>query len=390
MPWKETDVLKERMKFIAASMEESWSMTELCTAFGISRKTGYKLIARYVEEGLDGLRDRPRAPKLHPNKTPSAIEALVVKARISHPNWGPRKLVPWLSRRHPSVTWPAPSTVGDILKRHGLVRPRKKRKRCTPATKPFAEALKPNDIWCTDFKGWFRTGDGQRCAPLTILDGYSRYLMGCRVVAKTDIEHVKKCFKAVFREYGLPKVIRSDNGSPFASCGLGGLTRLSVWWIKLGILPERIEPGKPQQNGRHERMHLTLKQETAMPPSSNMRCQQRAFDHFKTEYNHDRPHEALADKVPAELYAVSPREFPKAIETPEYPGHFETRSVRKNGDIKWKCKRVYLSESLARESVGLEQIDDRRWRILFGPVELALLDSPTWKILRYPRRRIST
>jgi len=207
MPWKEIDVLKERMKFITASMDESWSMTELCRAFGISRKTGYKLIARYVEDGLDGLRDRSRSPKKHPNKTPVEIESLVVKARISHPNWGPRKLIPWLSKKHPGISWPSPITVGDILKRYALVRPRKKRRRATPATKPFAEALKPNDIWCTDFKGWFRTGDGQRCDPLTILDGYSRFLVGCRVVAKTDIEHVsasKLCLESTVsqKSYG--------------------------------------------------------------------------------------------------------------------------------------------------------------------------------------------
>jgi len=388
MPWKETDVLKERIKFVTAAMDDSWTMTELCRAFGISCKTGYKLITRFIEEGLDGLNDRSRAPKTNPNKTASEIELLVVQARKMHPNWGPRKLIPWLDRMYPGISWPAPSTVGDILKRHGLVRPRKKRRRSTPSTKPFASMLGPNDVWCVDFKGWFRTKDGIRCDPLTISDGYSRYLIGCRAVKKTDIKHVKNHCKVVFREYGLPSGIRSDNGAPFASCGLCGLTRLSVWWIKLGIIPERIEPGKPQQNGRHERMHLTLKQETALPPKANRAAQQRAFNRFKLEYNHDRPHEALNNKVPADLYTHSHREYPKTIKAPEYPRYFEVRSVKRGGEIKWKGAYVFLSESLGGERVGLEQVDERRWTVNYGPVQVALLDSYSKKLLRYPCKRI--
>lgn len=390
MPWKETDVLRERMKFISACLDETWSMTELCRSFGISRKTGYKLVARYVEEGPRGLYDRSRAPLSHPNKTPPKIEALLVEARERHPNWGPRKLIAWLSRRHRRVKWPSASTVGDILKRHGLVRPRRKRRRTPPLTKPFANALQPNDIWCADFKGWFRTRDGRRCEPLTILDGYSRYLIACRALPKTFIKYAKQCFEAAFREYGMPSVIRTDNGTPFASAGLGGLTRLSVWWVKLGIIPERIELGKPQQNGRQERMHLTLKQETAVPPESNMRSQQLAFDRFMMEYNHDRPHESLADRLPSEMYTPSPRAFPETIAAPEYPAHFEKRSVRERGTIRWKTRDIFLSETLRHEWVGMELVDEDRWKIYFGPIELALFDSRTFRMLRYTQCRVRT
>jgi transposase InsO family protein len=386
MPWKETDVLKERTRFVVASWDEDWTMTELCRAFGISRKTGYKLLKRYEECGFDGLRDQPRSPKTRSNETPSKIVELIIEARKAHPNWGPRKLLPWLERRHPRAHWPAPSTVGDILKRHDLVKPRKRRRRATPSTQPLAHALGPNDVWCADFKGWFRTGDGDRCDPLTVMDGYSRYLITCRAVPYMGIEPSKKCFERAFREHGLPKVIRTDNGSPFASTGLGGLTRLSVWWIKLGINPERIEPAKPQQNGRHERMHLTLKQETAMPPRRSLLAQQRAFNAFCDEYNGDRPHESLDNRMPSELYTPSSRRYPRRLPEPEYPGHFEVRKVRQDGFICWKSKHIFLAETLIGEHVGLEQMDERRWRIRYFDVELALLDDPARKILRYPRR----
>lgn len=386
MPWKETDVLKERTRFVVASWDESWTMTELCRAFGISRKTGYKLLKRYAEDGFEGLMDRPRTPRTRPNETPARVVELLVAARKAHPNWGPRKLLLWLEKKNSGTRWPTASTVGDILKRHDLVKPRKRRRRATPATKPLAHALGPNDVWCADFKGWFRTGDGQRCDPLTVMDGYSRYLLTCRAVPHLGVGPTKRWFERAFREYGLPRSIRTDNGSPFASTGLGGLTRLSVWWIKLGITPERIEPGKPQQNGRHERMHLTLKQETAIPPRKSLLAQQRAFNAFCAEYNVDRPHEAIGGRVPTELYVPSPRKYPQRIPEPEYPGHFEVRAVRPNGYIKWKGNPVFLAETLRRERVGLEQVDERRWRICFYDVELALLDSPTRKVLRYTRR----
>jgi transposase InsO family protein len=386
MSWKETDVLKERTKFIVASWDEDWTMTELCRAFDISRKTGYKLLKRYSESGFDGLRDLPREPHSRPNETPAKVVELLVQSRHAHPHWGPRKLLLWLSKRDPEMILPAPSTVGDILKRHDLVKPRKRRRLATPTNQPLSHALRPNDVWCADFKGWFRTGDGCRCDPLTVMDGYSRFLMACQALANQGIEAAKKCFERIFREYGLPWAIRTDNGSPFGSRGLGGLTRLSVWWIKLGITPERIEPGKPQQNGRHERMHLTLKQETAMPPKGSVLAQQRAFNIFRDEYNTDRPHEALDGRVPAELYTPSPRPYPNRLPKPEYPGHFEVRKVRSDGCIKWKKQLLFLAETLGGEQIGLEQVDERRWRILFFDMELALLDDPTRKILRYSYR----
>jgi transposase InsO family protein len=390
MSWRVTNVLEERMKFVTAWWTEDWTMTDLCTAFGISRKTGYKLLNRYATEGIDGLKDRSSAPKTHPNETEPELVALILKARKAHPRWGPRKLLPWLSRRHPSVRWPAASTIGDILRRHGEVQPRRKRRRVPPATRPFSRVEGPNDVWCADFKGWFRTLNGHRCEPLTVTDAHSRYLLTCQAVRKTDEEHVQPHFWAAFRTYGLPRVIRTDNGAPFASTGLCGLSKLSVWWLKLGIRPERIEPGKPQQNGRHERMHLTLKQETAIPPAATLTDQQIAFDRFKQEYNRERPHEALGNATPADEYSPSVRRYPRRLPEFVYPRHFEVRVVRNNGLIRWNGERIALAPVLAGEPVGLEQVTEQHWKIYLGEAEVGVLDEDRGKILRYTKLVITT
>lgn len=388
MPWKETRVDEERLKFIGACLDEAsgWTMTEVCAAFGISRKSGYKWLQRYRDAGLDGLRERSRAPRHHPNGTPAAMVRQLIAVRKQHRFWGPRKVVATLERAHPELAWPAPSTAGAILKRHGLVTPRRRRRGAVGVGYPaLSTPTHPNQVWGVDYKGWFRLGNGQRCDPLTISDLFSRYLLVCRRVPQLTAHCARPVFERAFREYGLPDTIRSDNGSPFASAGLGGLSRLSVWWIKLGITPERIIPGRPDQNGRHERMHRTLKRETAVPPCATGPAQQRRFNRFRSLFNSQRPHEALNDAVPAQWYHPSPRTYPTTIPEVEYPGHFEVRRVRTTGEIKWQGASVYLSEALVGESVGLDAVSDRHWKICFGSTELGLFDTHTRKLLAYTR-----
>ncbi len=387
MPWKETGPMEERMKFISMYLTEEWSLAELCREFGVSRKTGYKWIARYDGEGLDGLKDQSRAPHNHPNAVAPEIETLIVRLRKDHPRWGPKKLLPILLQDWPELKWPARSTVEEILKRHGLVRRRRRSRKTPPYEQPFAGLDQPNAVWSADLKGWFVTGDGERCDPLTITDNYSRYLLCCQLVRPATHETIQPVFEAVFREYGLPAAIRTDNGSPFATTTVGGLSRLSIWWLRLGILPERIEPGKPQQNGRHERMHRTLKDETASPPKSTWRRQQAAFDRFCQEFNHLRPHEAHGQQTPTSHYQSSVRRFPLLAPEMTYPYDMQTRRVKGQGDISWKSRHVYLSKTLAGETVGLRQIADDRWDIYFGHIRLAQLDSKHRQLIHLKRTK---
>ena len=384
MPWKDTRVLDERMKFIVAYLEGESSLSEVCRHFGVSRSTGRKWIHRYREYGPAGLCDRSRAPLRHPNATGPDVVSLLIRAKLQHPTWGPRKLTPWLKRRHPEAELPAPSTAGDILRRHGLVRPRKRVRRTAPWTQPFAECAAPNETWCIDFKGWFRTQDGIRCDPLTISDAHSRQLLCCQGMRSQNGAAVRTIMKRVFREYGLPATIRSDNGTPFASTALGGLSRLSIWWIKLGIVPERIAPGHPEQNGRHERMHATLKLEAINPPKATLRTQQKEFDRFRKEYNEERPHESHDQNPPASVYKTSERNYPSRISEIEYGPETTVRRVRTNGEIKWKGELVYLSEALVGEPVGLIPVSDRQWAISFGPMKICVIDDETHQIIRIP------
>jgi putative transposase len=383
MPWKTTCALEERLKFVAACLEEDACIAEICRAFAISRKSGYKYLARFAVEGAAALNERSRAPLEHPNATEAAIVAKLLATRRKHSTWGPRKLLAYLHRREPSLAWPAASTVGEIIKRAGLVVPRARRRRATPSQAPLAHAGRPNAVWCTDFKGWFRTLDGARCDPLTLTDAFSRYLLECRAVRKPDTAYCRPVFERAFREYGLPDAIRSDNGPPFASTGLGGLSRLNVWWIRLGVHIEHIKPASPQENGRHERMHLTLKIDTARKPKGSLPAQQKAFNGFREEYNTERPHEALGNQTPSELYTPSTREYPTHLPELVYPTHFETRVVRQRGEVKLASDEFYLSETLAGEQVGLERIDDEQWRVHFGPYALGVLNTRTRKLLSY-------
>jgi putative transposase len=373
MGWRETGVLEEREKFCIEVLRRHLSMSSLCEIYGISRVTGYKWLERWKEDGRNGLVDLPRRPRTHPNAIGEDLQRAIVEVRIEHPTWGPKKIAAKLEARFGSAV-PAISTVGEILKRNGLVVERRKRHRTPSYTQPLAHCEAANQVWCADFKGWFLTGDGKRCDPLTITDGASRYLLRCQAVDRTDESHVRAVFESLFRECGMPEAIRTDNGSPFATRAVKGLSRLSVWWLKLGIVPERIEPGHPEQNGRHERMHLTLKRETATPPARTAKLQQQAFDHFREEYNNERPHEALGQTPPAQHYAPSPRPFPARLKPFEYDSDILVRNVRLAGEIKWRYRRIGISRALVGERVGLREVADGIWEVLLGPVQLGWID----------------
>jgi len=379
--------MEQRVRFVL-EYERGWhSMSELCKAYSIARETGYYWVRRYQQGGLEALQDRDRAPRQHPNQTPKAIEQVVLELRRAHMSWGPRKLKHVLEREQPEQVWPAVSTIGALLAREGLVIGRKKRRRAPPYSEPFAAAAAANRVWCADFKGWFRTADGERIDPLTISDAYSRYLLRCQAVEKSDGQPVRAIFESAFREYGLPQALRTDNGTPFASRAVGGLSRLAVWWIKLGIVPERIAAGHPEQNGRHERMHRTLKQETAAPAARDRRAQQRAFDRRRHEYNEERPHEALGMETPSARYTASSREYPVRIAEPEYGSAFQVRRVRHCGQFHWQGDSVFLSETLAGEPIGLLPMDERFYTVYFAAFPIARFDGRKREILALPKKQ---
>ena len=370
MPWKEVSPMSERSRFIRDCLSTEWSMAELCDSYGISRKTGYKWLNRFCEEGKPGLTDRSRAPLSCPHKTPDHIVELIIEARNHHPSWGPKKLLAILSKKHPDYPWPAQSTTAGILSRNGLIKPRRRTRRPGHPGRPDTAMNQPNEIWTIDFKGQFRTRDGNYCYPLTVADGYSRYLLGCQALLSPCYKDTRRIMVGLFRQYGLPSIIRSDNGTPFASAAIGRISRLSVWWLRLGIYPELIEPAHPEQNGRHERMHRTLKAETTKPPAGNRNAQQRRFNTFQRTYNQERPHEALGQNTPASVYTPSNTRFTDDPEPFQYPGHFEVRKVSKNGGIRWNFKWVNVSHVLGGEHVGLEEVDNYLWNVYLGPLWL--------------------
>jgi putative transposase len=382
MPWKEHSVKEERFRFIEDWKSGDWNISELCRYYEITRATGYKWVDRYESGGLEALGDQSRAPRHHPNAVGRHIEDLVIGLREKHPTWGAAKIRRKLEPESGAGGRPAESTVGAILKRYGLTVPRKRRPKARPSSEPLAHAGESNAVWCVDYKGWFRTGDGIRIDPLTVTDAYSRYLFRCQGLGAADYAHSKPVLEAAFREYGLPARLRTDNGAPFGSNGESGLTALSVWWIKLGIVPERIRPGKPQENGRHERMHRTLKQETASPPAGNRRAQQERFDRFRKEYNEERPHEALGLKTPADYYRHSSRIYPERLRAVEYPSEWIVRRVSPGGQMRWGGKYVFVAHALSGEPVGLEQIDDRQWRMWFSFYEIGTLNTEKLTVRR--------
>jgi len=364
-----------RREFVGAWSRRGGESTfhEHCERFGVSRQTGYDWLARYREEGDVGLETKSSAPHECPHATNAAVSVLIIEARKEHPTWGPRKLRAWLQESVPwDIELPAPSTMGSILQRAGLVSAKRRRRRASRYAAPFKDIVGPNDVWATDFKGHFRTGDGRYCYPLTLTDSFSRYLLRCDAYIAAD-RGARASFEAAFIEYGLPAAIRSDNGTPFSANTPAGLSTLSVWWIRLGITPERITPASPWENGRHERMHRTLKAEATRPPQANRKQQQLAFDAFRDEFNHDRPHEGIGQKVPASLYNPSGRSYPRTMPELEYPDTYQLRRVSNVGVISWAGHRLFVTNVLRGEVVGLHQLDDETWDLYFGPVLLGRL-----------------
>jgi putative transposase len=374
MPWMETVPMDERRKFVEAYRSRAWTMTELCGRFSVSRKTGYKWLRRGNEEGWVGLEDRSRRPHSCPWRTPREVELAILDTRLAHPDWGPGKILEYLQKWQPELRLPATSTAGKLLEQAGLVKHRPNRRRWRHPSGPLLQPLEPNEVMTADFKGQFRTGDGVYCYPLTIADSFSRYLLRCQALSSVSTAEARPVFERLFREAGLPRAIRTDNGAPFSATGLHGLCGLSVWWMRLGIQHQRIRPGHPQDNGRHERMHRTLKAATARPPASHQRAQQRRFDAFRREYNEVRPHQALGGQTPAALWQPSPRPYPSRIPKPQYPGHFEKRLVSNAGCFRFKKQVVFLSQALKQEWIGLEEVADGIWSVQFYDVLLARLD----------------
>ena len=373
MPWKESSVVEERLLFVARILDGE-PLTELCREFGISRKTGYKIFNRYKEQGIEALNDRSRRPVRYANQLPPQIETLIVSIRQEKPHWGARKIRERLLRRLGSdVRVPAKSTVHAVLDRHGLVA-HKGRPRHRATGTPLSEGAVPNDLWCADFKGEFKLGNRQYCYPLTVTDHASRFLLLCEALQSTCEETAFVAFERLFAERGLPTAIRSDNGVPFASPNaLFNLSKLSVWWLRLGIAIERIKPGRPQQNGRHERMHLTLKKEATRPPGMNTLQQQARFDAFMDEFNNERPHEALAMKYPAELYAASPKPY-RGLSALSYPFHDRDVLVTTCGRICLHRKKINISTVLAGQTLGIKEVDDGIWLVSFMQYDLGYFD----------------
>jgi transposase InsO family protein len=361
--------MSERLRFVLMAEEGRSSFTSLCTAFGVAPKTGYKWVHQFEASGAEGLQDRSRRPQGNCRAVSSEVGARLVALRNKHPTWGPKKLVAWLEAHEGGRDWPAPSTVGELLKRRGLVSPRERRRHQHPRTNPLRHADKPNAVWAMDFKGWFRLGDGARCDPLTVTDAFSRYLICCKAGRFFGDEVGKNVWLALvraFHEYGMPMAIRVDNSQPWvAPKGSLGITRLAVKILKADIALERIDPGKPQQNGRHERFHLTLQQETAQPPSENMQAQQIRFDSFQREYNEERPHEALKQRPPRTVYVRSRREFPGRLHAPEYPHWYEVHTAGPHGNVRFRGTSYFFSSPLENERVGFVEVEERCFEVYF-------------------------
>jgi transposase InsO family protein len=370
--------MDERARFAIEAEHSVFSFAELCRRYHISRPTGYLWLERFRAERFNGLRDRPHRPRTCPHATPQPVVERILALRHRY-GWGARKLARLIRDEFPTA--PCPDTIHAILRRHDLVEHRKPRRRRTHPAPPPAPSDQPNDVWTADFKGEFKTQDGRYCFPLTVQDGYSRFLLDCFGMLRLDLQATLRRFTQLFHTYGLPKRIRCDNGHPFASTALAHLSQLSVAWIQLGIPPEFIQPGKPQQNGRHERLHRTLGECTAHPPAKNLRSQQRRFHHFRHTYNYVRPHESLGQETPASHYVSSTRPFPKNPPPLHYPPHFELRLVSQIGCIRWKSRSVHVSRLLDNQIVGLEPIAETVCSVFFGPVHLGWLDESDFRIM---------
>jgi len=386
MPWKETNPVHERRHFVQDLSSGHWNMSELCLRYGVSRVTGYKWLERHRQGGDGFLVDQSRAPRSSPNATAPQLVELILHENDRF-GWGARKVRKRLSRRYPHRVWPARSTIADILKRNGRVRPRRSRNRWKhPGAAPFTTTA-PNQIWTVDFKGQFKMRNGRYCYPLTVVDHFSRYLLCLHGMHDIRTDAVKAQFHRLFRHYGLPDAIRSDNGAPFASTGIHGLTHLNVWWLQLGITHQRITPGHPQQNAAHERMHRALKARLPRPPAPNLNIQQRMFNAFRRTYNNIRPHEALGDETPASRWKPSIRRYPSSIRAPRYPAHFEQRRVSNAGCFRLHSGQQFLSQALNGDTIGLERIDDALWNIVYYDTLLGRYDERTRRITGIPATR---
>jgi transposase InsO family protein len=349
-------------------------MTDLCLEYGIHRQTGYEMLERYEQAGIEGLLPRSRAPKHTPHRTSDELVQFLLAGRRAHPSWGAKKLKQVLEAQH-DIVLPAPSTIGDILARNGLIERKRRRRRFPPVTAGLREATEPNALWCADYKGQFRVGDGSYCYPLTVTDQFSRKLLCCEGMAAIDEDAACEASVRTFRKYGLPAAIRTDNGAPFASRGLAGLTRLSVLWLRLGIELERITPGQPQQNGRHERMHRTLKRDTARPAGANLLQQQERFEAFVDEFNDVRPHEALGLRPPSSVYEPSSRKMPERLAPLEYPLHDDVLTVSRGGTVSFGMReRYYLCPALAGQEVGVRELEEGKWVVTFAALDLGNID----------------
>jgi len=387
MPWMETCLMEQRTRFVFEAQKAQLSISELCRQYGVSRKTGYKWLGRYGRDGLAGLSERSRAPLHTPHAMSEAVMASILALRKKHPTWGPKKLRARLAMLEPQTHWPAISSIGDLLAREGLVHRRRRRNRVPGVTRPFAPCRQANDLWCMDFKGWFLTGDGEKCEPFTLIDGSSRFLLRCQAVKRNDVHTVWPLLRACFYEFGLPMAIRSDNGPPFASVAAGRLSPLAVKLIKAGVLPDHIDPASPAQNGRLERLHRTLKQDTINPPARNRAAQNRRFQRFCKIYNQQRPHEALDMDVPQNRFRASLRRWSGRLRSPEYGADVIVRRVRSNGEIKWNGTLIYISCTLAGEPISLDEAEHGLWTLRFGPVLLGTINSKNLFCKPAPRKR---
>jgi putative transposase len=369
----DTNVLEQRSLFVRDFASGHWSMSELCERYGVTRPTGYKWITRHRASGDEGLMNRSRAPHQCPHRTSGDLEALILAARLEY-GWGAKKLLQVLRKRHPTRAWPARSTLNAILERHGLLHKNRRRRKWThPGATPIHTDA-PNQVWPADFKGQFKTGDGYYCYPLTVTDHFSRALLVCRGLPSVKTADAKPVFRALFRSVGLPDAIRTDNGTPFASTGIHGLSGLNVWWMQLGIVHQRIPPSSPQENGTHERMHRELKRETTRPAASSLRAQQRRFDAFRRRYNDERPHEGIDHQTPGSLWIPSLRVYPERITAPMYPAHMEVRRVSTAGTFRLHARQPFLSQALRNEHIGLEEVADGIWNIVYYQTLLGKID----------------
>lgn len=370
MAWRARNVEAQRYLFIQEHQYGERSLSELCIDFEISRTTAYKWLDRYEREGEPGLIDRSRARHTQESHTSEFLQRRILEVKQKYSSWGPKKILGYLKRHHPNESWPSCTTVGNILSKNGLTCTRKKRKRFPAKDQPLSHCNAPNDIWCVDFKGWFKTKDCIKCDPLTVTDAHSRYILYCSKIHSGKCKDVWRTMEKLFHRYGLPKYLRHDNGPPFATSGVGRLSALSVNLIKAGVTPEWIDPGKPYQNGRHERMHLTLKQEATFPLKLSLREQQMKFREFIEYFNNERPHEAIDQKVPSDVYLHSERDWDGQLRSPEYGPEYVIKRVRKHGQVGWRAGDFFIGKALAHEYIGFKENNNEEWQVYYGPILL--------------------